>query len=59
MSNCMAGPQPKWCLGTVDVRTTADPEELHWNCPLCGKRGVLRCARSLDIHGATMQGGTA
>lgn len=50
---CMAGPQPKWCLGTIDVRTTADPGEIYWECPLCGKNGVLRSAGVLDIPGAT------
>ena len=39
---CMAGPQPRhWCLGVVDVCWGNTPLRIHWECPLCGKKGVV------------------
>lgn len=40
---CMAGPSPRrWCLGIVDVWRTENPSQVHWECAVCGKGGVIR-----------------
>jgi len=44
---CMAGPRRKWCLGIIEVSRTGNPPEMQWNCPECGKSGVIRGAGNL------------
>jgi hypothetical protein len=39
---CMAGPQlHRWCLGVVDIFWGHNPLRVHWECPDCGKKGVV------------------
>lgn len=39
---CMAGPSPRtWCLGLLHVLRTEAPAEISWECPECGKAGVI------------------
>ncbi|MFC1679640.1 hypothetical protein ACFL2T_05470 [Elusimicrobiota bacterium] len=38
---CMAGPRPRrWCLGLIKLSRNED--EILWECPECGKAGVIR-----------------
>ena len=38
---CMAGPRPrKFCLGLIKL--SRDEGEITWECPECGKAGVIR-----------------
>ena len=38
---CMAGPQGRWCLGILDVCRQESPAEIHWNCAVCAKSGII------------------
>lgn len=38
---CMAGPRPRrFCLGLIKL--SREDDELLWECPGCGKAGVIR-----------------
>lgn len=40
---CMAGPGRKWCLGLIKLSVDGDDDpEILWECPKCGKAGVIR-----------------